>query len=101
MMITTQYKTGVLKLIARIKNYNAEIGQYISHSLAEDQEFIIQLTNGALKVPPEVAHSQEVFPALVPEVWIIEIEKSYVKSLVPVQMIEPKSKWKIIFGFLS
>jgi hypothetical protein len=100
-MITSQYKTGVLNLIARIKNYNSDIGQYISHSVAPDNEFVIQLTNGTLKVPPEVAHSQEAFPALVPEAWIVEIERSYVKSVVSLQVAEPKSTWRIIFGFLS
>lgn len=101
-MITSQYKTGVLNLIARIKNYNPEIGQYISHSLAHDKEFVIRLSNGTLKVPPEVAHSQEVFPALVPEAWIMEIERSYVKNHAPVQVDEePRSKWKLIVGFFS
>ncbi len=100
-MITSQYKTGVLTLIARIKNYNPELGQYISHAIAPDQEFIIQLTNGTLKLPPEVAHSQEVFPALVPESWIMEIGRSYVRGMVPVQRMEPKSSWKVIFSFLS
>lgn len=100
-MITTQYKTGVLTLIARIKNYNTEVGQYISHSVAPDMEFVIQLTNGTLKLPPEVAHSQEVFPALVPESWVMEIEKSFTKSLTRIHISEPKPKWKIIFSFLS
>lgn len=100
-MITSQYKTGVLKLISRIRNYHPEIGQYIFHSVAPDKEFIIQLTNGTLKVPPEVAHSQEVFPALVPEAWIMEIGKSYVKSPAPVYVTEPKSRWKVILSFLS
>lgn len=100
-MITSQYKTGVLILIARIKNYNSQIGEYVSHDVGPDNEFIIQLTNGTLKVPPEVPHSQEVFPALVPEAWIIEIEKTYVKSIVPVQIIKPKSTWRVILSFLS
>ena len=100
-MNTNQYKTGVLKLIARIKNYNPEIGQYISHSIAGDMEFIIQLTNGTMKLPPEVAHSQEVFPALVPEAWVIEIERSFVKSPIQVRVPESGSKWKVVFSFLS
>jgi hypothetical protein len=99
-MNTNQYKTGVLRLIARIKNYNPEIGQYISHAIASDREFLIQLTNGTLKLPPEVAHSQEVFPALVPEAWIIEIEKSFIKCLTHLHTPKPKSRWRIIFGFL-
>lgn len=100
-MNTSQYKTGVQDLIARIKNYNPEIGQYVSHSVAPDEEFLIQLTNGTLKLPPEVAHSQEVFPALVPEHWIVEIGKSFVKSLVQIRVEQPVSKWRVIFSFLS
>lgn len=100
-MNTSQYKAGVLDIIARIKNYNPDIGSYISHAVDQDMEFVIQLTNGTLKLPPEVAHSQEVFPALVPESWIIEIERSYVKQLVALPVIQPKSRWRVIFGFLG
>jgi hypothetical protein len=100
-MTTNQYKTGVLSIISRIKIYNPEIGQYISHSLAPDQEFLIQLTNGTLKMPPEAAHNQEVFPGHVPEAWIVEIERSFIKSLVQLQVPVPKSSWKVIFSFLT
>lgn len=100
-MKTNPYKTGVLNIIARIKNYNPTVGEYVSHYMTSDMEFLIQLTNGSLKLPPEVAHSQEVFPALVPEAWIIEIEKTFVKNPVAVNISEPKSTWRVIFGFLS
>lgn len=100
-MTTNQYQDGVQKLVARIKRYNPEIGQYLSHSIAHDNEFIIQLTNGTLKLPPEVAHSQEEFPALVPEAWIMEMERSFVKCKVTLAAMEPKPKWKMIFSFLS
>lgn len=100
-MKTNPYKTGVLTIIARIKNYNPSIGEYVSHELTPDMEFLVQLTQGTLKLPPEVAHSQEIFPALVPEEWIREIEQSFVKSLVPVRNPETKSRWQVIFGFFS
>lgn len=101
LMKINQYKTGVLSIISRIQKYNPEIGQYISHSTTPDQEFLIQLTNGTLKMPPEAAHNQEVFPGNVPEEWIIEIEKSFVKSQMKLQVPVQKSTWSVIFGFLT
>lgn len=100
-MTTTQYKAGVLSIVARLKKYNSEIGQYISHSVAPDNEFLIQLTNGTIKMPPEAAHNQEVFPGHVPDAWIVEIERTFVKSLVQIDIPQPKSTWRVIFGFLS
>ena len=79
-MKTPHYKKGVRDIVARAREVNPQIGNYVEHKPAGTDHFHVTLSNGTLTLPRQVAHRQEEFPTQVSTEWVAEIANTFEKS---------------------
>jgi hypothetical protein len=80
MTTTTEYARGVIAITDLARQINPNIGSYKEHFIIENFGFIVQLSNGGIKIPRELAQEYELQPWNVAKNSIKAVAESYWKS---------------------
>jgi hypothetical protein len=80
-MFGKRYKSAVLEIINRAKEYAPTIGKYCDHSILEESEIVVRLTNGKLSMPVEAAIKQDSLPYSLKEDWVKSIAGTFEEKM--------------------
>lgn len=77
MTSTTEYARGVIAITDMAREINPTIGSYREHFIIENFGFIVQLSNGGLKIPRALAQDYEMLPWTIAKEKIKAVAESY------------------------
>ena len=77
---TTEYARGVIAITDLARELNPNIGSYREHFIIENFGFIVQLSNGGIKIPRELAQDHEANPHHITRENIKAVAESYWKN---------------------
>ena len=77
---TTECVRGVIAITDLARELNPDIGSYKEHFIIENFGFVVQLSNGGIKIPRELARDYEVQPWNIAKDRIKAVTESYWKN---------------------
>jgi hypothetical protein len=111
MQKTTQHSSGVRGILARTRQYNPEIGNYMEHFINERFSFTVRLSNGRIEMPMEMAHDQETMPSSISEDRIQNIAQLFQDNnprpalqrepILPTQPVKALGFWERLLKWLG